>query len=384
MARTNLHADYDFIGFTYNGYHSIDDLGIYRVSSGNKFTLDMPTIQDQITDIAGGHGQSLIHSVHTDRKIAVNFVFDSLTEEGIRNLQKVLVINREAELVFDEYPYRAYDVILSRPPVLKCIPFDDINGQRIYKGEGIVEFIAYNPYAHTPKKSNIVIGQYPHRQDFSLDIDLEEGDYYVKDVEGGAPSRIKIYFLDKDPIVIGFTDNKSVKFQIESKQNISKIEVFWDVEANILEQSFTQALNLELYRKKEDGVYESVAELIGPNYLGTQPHTYSQTGTKHQWIASSGLNATGKVNNGDMPAPFVAEIAAHCSKGKELTIGTCSIQILEACSDVVWDSSTGMVTGKVSGVRRPIFIKGNARGVLPLGPVTIPQEVKLKYSYWYY
>lgn len=31
--------DYDFIGFIYDGYHSIRDLNIYRTSEGDRYNL---------------------------------------------------------------------------------------------------------------------------------------------------------------------------------------------------------------------------------------------------------------------------------------------------------------------------------------------------------
>ena len=55
------------------------------------------------------------------------------------------------ELSFDERPYIVYDAKVTGTPTLKFICFDE-NGQRIYKGEGTVQFTAYYPYGHTPTK----------------------------------------------------------------------------------------------------------------------------------------------------------------------------------------------------------------------------------------
>jgi hypothetical protein len=49
--------DYDFIGFTYNGKHSIGDFGIYRTSDGSRYNDDLvPALNDKTADIPGGDG----------------------------------------------------------------------------------------------------------------------------------------------------------------------------------------------------------------------------------------------------------------------------------------------------------------------------------------
>ena len=62
-------------------------------------------------------------------------------------------------LVFDEAPYKTYMVKTSSIPTLKFICFDNItknNGEivvnRVYKGEGSLQFIAYFPFARCTKK----------------------------------------------------------------------------------------------------------------------------------------------------------------------------------------------------------------------------------------
>jgi hypothetical protein len=46
-----------FIGFTYNGQHSIDDFGIYRTSDGSRYNYNLiPQLNDKTADVPGGHG----------------------------------------------------------------------------------------------------------------------------------------------------------------------------------------------------------------------------------------------------------------------------------------------------------------------------------------
>jgi hypothetical protein len=51
-------ADYDYLGFSYNGIFSInEDFAIYRVSDSNRYDINVtPTMQDKTTEIPGGDG----------------------------------------------------------------------------------------------------------------------------------------------------------------------------------------------------------------------------------------------------------------------------------------------------------------------------------------
>jgi hypothetical protein len=57
------------------------------------------------------------------------------------------------DLIFDESPYKVYTAKITGTPVLKYVPFDGPDGQRVYKGEGTVQFTCHWPYAHTPNKN---------------------------------------------------------------------------------------------------------------------------------------------------------------------------------------------------------------------------------------
>ena len=47
----------DFIGFTYNGKHSVRDLKIYRTSNSNRYTENLTaTMTDKTADVPGGEG----------------------------------------------------------------------------------------------------------------------------------------------------------------------------------------------------------------------------------------------------------------------------------------------------------------------------------------
>jgi hypothetical protein len=49
--------DTAFIGFTYNGKHSITDFGIYRVNNGSRYSHNiLPQLQEKTAEVPGMDG----------------------------------------------------------------------------------------------------------------------------------------------------------------------------------------------------------------------------------------------------------------------------------------------------------------------------------------
>lgn len=149
----------DFIGFTFNGVHS-SDMGIIRTSDGSRFNENLlPASTDKTVQIPGGDGTYYFGSNYTQRQIPISIATDELTETQFRQLKQWLGDKQMHPLVFDEAPYKTYMVKTSSIPTLKFICFDNItknNGEmtvnRVYKGEGSLQFIAYFPFARCTKK----------------------------------------------------------------------------------------------------------------------------------------------------------------------------------------------------------------------------------------
>ena len=149
----------DFIGFTFNGVHS-SDMGIIRTRDGSRFNENLlPASTDKTVQIPGGDGTYYFGSNYTQRQIPISIATDELTETQFRQLKQWLGDKQIHPLVFDEAPYKTYMVKTSSIPTLKFICFDNItknNGEivvnRVYKGEGSLQFIAYFPFARCTKK----------------------------------------------------------------------------------------------------------------------------------------------------------------------------------------------------------------------------------------
>lgn len=142
----------DYIGFTFNGVHS-SDLGIMRVSDGSRYNDSLlPTIQDKTVQTPGRDGTYFFGSYYTQRVFDISFVFDGLTEEQLARIQMLFGDKKIHDLIFDEMPYKAYQVKVTGSATIKYVPFGIGATNRIYKGEGSVQFTAYDPYARSVHK----------------------------------------------------------------------------------------------------------------------------------------------------------------------------------------------------------------------------------------
>lgn len=143
----------DFISFSYNGVHSTD-LGIVHVSSSDRYAdALLPTIQDKAVQVPGNDGTYFFGSYYTQRPITLNVAFDNVGEDQIRLARKVFGDKKSHPLVFDEEPYKVYYAKVSGTPQYNYIPFnnydeDKATKPRVYKGEGTITFICYEPFAH--------------------------------------------------------------------------------------------------------------------------------------------------------------------------------------------------------------------------------------------
>lgn len=156
----------DFTGFSFNGTH-IDNVRIVRVSDGSRYNdTILPTFTDKTVAVPGGNGTYFFGSYYTQKPFTLQVAFDELTEENLRTLRQTFNGQVVGDLVFDEEPYKRYIVKVQSAPQFKYLCFDtetnsvinDIyefnetyNG-RVYKGEGTIQFVAYEPFARSVSK----------------------------------------------------------------------------------------------------------------------------------------------------------------------------------------------------------------------------------------
>lgn len=141
----------DFIGFTFNGRHS-SELGIIRTSDGSRYNSELlPSFNDNTVAIPGGDGTYYFGSYYNQKPISIQFATDELSEVQFRQLRQWLGDKGIHDLIFDEAPYKKYSAKIAAVPNFNYICFDKgINdSERIYKGEGTIQFVCYYPYARS-------------------------------------------------------------------------------------------------------------------------------------------------------------------------------------------------------------------------------------------
>lgn len=166
----------DFLGFTFDGVHSTE-LGIFRVSDGDRYSENLlPVIQDKTVQIPGADGTYYYGSFYTQRQFNISIAYEDLTEAQLRRLKTIFSDKKIHSLIFDELPYKVYKVKVNGTPNLKYVCFErpaqsDLRDReidmgikdkntlygvgarttsgRVYKGEGQLSFISYNPFARS-------------------------------------------------------------------------------------------------------------------------------------------------------------------------------------------------------------------------------------------
>lgn len=143
----------DFIGFTFGGVHS-SELGLLRVSDGSRYNEDLlPPLQDKKAQISGRDGEVYFGSQYMTKPLKVPVAFDNMNEESFSKLRRILSIKTPQIFWFDETPYKQRLVKSAAVQNFKWVCFDESSGgrytnrKRIYKGEGILEFSCFTPYA---------------------------------------------------------------------------------------------------------------------------------------------------------------------------------------------------------------------------------------------
>ena len=145
-----VNKDMDFIGFTFNGLHSWYNLGVLRVTKGDRIVeMLAPQMKDVTAEATGNDGQFYFGTWHQTKTFQIDVAFDNLSEERFRKWKRFCNGKELGDLIFDEMPYKVYTAKITGTPQLDFLCFDE-DGKRVYKGEGSIQFTCYWPYAHTP------------------------------------------------------------------------------------------------------------------------------------------------------------------------------------------------------------------------------------------
>lgn len=379
-------GDMDFIGFTYNGKHSWRDLGIYRTSDGARYNENLAAaLTDKTSDVPGGDGQYYFYTRLKNKTFSVSYAFDSLTESGLRQLKQIFDGNGIHDLIFDETPYKTWSAKITGTPTIKYICFENDDGNRVYKGEGTINFTCYWPYARSSNLAEFKVREVATYAPGRTWIDCHLF------AEGGSTLNCDCDF----PVSIAYAkrngaewEDQEIKVLDDRNINYTFSEPIWIKQIYIDKNTNSASITLTLDNEEYKYTSNRVIEYLGESLDGRNINHYalSKFPNKPEWAAASGmLNAPGNGENyGDVPTPF---IYSQSNVGLDkISIGElASITVLEKCTNLSWDSKTGLVTGEIDGIRRPINYSGNSLATIPVGNNILTNlDGTLTYNYWYY
>lgn len=174
----------DFIGFQF-GEETSASLRVVRVSDGSRYNNEiLPNFNDKTIQVPGSDQVYYFGSDYSEKPFSMNIAFDNLTEKQFKKLSKVFGNKTPKRLVFDETPYKYYLVKVSDTPQLNYICFDEDN-QRIYKGEGTINFVGYFPFARSVHK---FLNEYVYDED---EFDPEKDGYFAHKTEWSSSIGLK-------------------------------------------------------------------------------------------------------------------------------------------------------------------------------------------------
>lgn len=389
-------SDYDFIAFSFDGKHSFEDFGIYRVSNGDRYNEELlPTAKDLTAEVSSGDGSYYFNTFHKQKVFNIEFAFEEMTDKTLREMRQWLNGKKVADLWFAENPYKVYSAKVTGQPTIKVVPFDDESHGRVYKGEGSVQFTCYWPYAHTPDYVRIETFNIKTGQTWAIgDGNLTARYFYIEGVEN-ANKIIQFRYNGDDGLGwrwSSLADKVAENSQIIDLGTVGRV-------ANI---KSTENISIKIY--KVAGIDGSgTRTLIYNEYIGKRIGSYNSFQNHELWSEASGLTSstgtcTGE-NPGDLPAPFIfkhndgtTDITIDENTSKTFKVGDLEITVggpeSKSLTGVTWDSKTGMVSAKVAGDSdyTPIPYTGTSTGAIPVGGTTTLEldGGTLTYHYWYY
>lgn len=145
----------DLLGFNFNGIHS-SDLGIVRTIQSNRINDNAPTHNDVVVDVPGAIGSYYYGTIITKKDIQVPYAFNNVSETQLLRIKTLFSDKLPHKLVFDEEPDVYYMARVSNSAQLKHICFLE-NGERVYKGEGIITFTCDYPYKIKQKEYQLTL-----------------------------------------------------------------------------------------------------------------------------------------------------------------------------------------------------------------------------------
>lgn len=369
----------DFTGFTYNGIHS-SMVGLTHVSSSNRYSDNLlPTFKDRVVDNSSGNSKYFFGTDYAKRDIGVSVAFDGVEEHQQQIIRMKWADGEIHDLIFDEEPYKVYSAKITNNSTLKHLCFDGDADERVYKGEGTLNFTCFFPYARS---------RYEYQEDYIATLvpewgkDITELAYAAGLTSDAKLKRAIVYYDAIDD------EQTSLNAAVVSEELPE-----WPVADQVAQETsatFDETDNAGFEYGIEDSHYNNLMD----------------------WIMSSGIpssteygrfdsaSGTYKIYNaGDVEIPFQIWFAAASTKEFSISIdgignlNAADLKPMEGEYYFVFDAAAHTIEGydsegKQTGRLYNYCITDGDFFMLPLGESTIkidgatPHDIK--FHYWYY
>lgn len=369
----------DFTGFTYNGVHS-SMVGLTHVSSSNRYSDNLlPTFKDRVVDNASGNGKYFFGTDYTQRELSVSVAFDGVEEHQQQVMRMKWADGEIHDLIFDEEPYKIYSAKLTNNSTLKHLCFDGETSERLYKGEGTLNFICLFPYARS---------RYEYQEDYVASLVPEWG----KDITelARAAGLTEDARLIRATIYYDAIDDESTSLNATMTSDTLPDWPVVDLVAQEASIALDETDNAGFEYGIEDSYYNNLVD----------------------WAVSSGIpsgidygrfdstSGTYKIYNaGDVEVPFQIWFIAASTSAFSISIdgignlSAAGLKPMEGDYYFVFDAGAHTIegydsAGKQTGHLYNYCITDGDFFMLPLGESTIkineatPHDIK--FHYWYY
>lgn len=350
-----LGYDYDFIGFTYNGKHSIKDLHIYRTSNGDRYEENLvPNLKEKTASVEGMTGLYYFGTQVEQKQINIPFAFDNLSETQLNDLKRVFNGDGIHPLILDEEPYKVYMAKVTGSNTVKHLCFEN-EGQREYRGEGTLQFTCYYPYARSrhddemPTKGKEVLT-------FTVEYD-KNGNI----CQNTMPENLLVGIVSSsDEVTVNDIPENWVEVDSEKISDTDPNTDYWKINTITIKPSETGepsskktvetfTIDGHSYSYTNKGCFETVNDSCGKIL---NHYSIVDFPNKYQWFQASRLplHALDNINHGDLPTTFSVDITNNNydpDEPKSISFGVKAnntVTVPDGFSKIKWDSKTGLIS----------------------------------------
>lgn len=350
-----LGYDYDFIGFTYNGKHSIKDLHIYRTSNGDRYEENLvPNLKEKTASVEGMTGLYYFGTQVEQKQINIPFAFDNLSETQLNDLKRVFNGDGIHPLILDEEPYKVYMAKVTGSNTVKHLCFEN-EGQREYRGEGTLQFTCYYPYARSRHGNEM-----PQPRSTKTFVIEYDGDGVLKQNTIPENLLVGVISLSNTVTVEGIPDNWEIEVDSEKISNafgidyhkINTITIKPNGTGDPDSQISINTIQVEgqQYRYTDKKCFETAADSLSGKILNH--YSIVDFPNKYQWFQASRLplHALDNINHGDLPTTFSVDITNNNydpDQPKSISFGVKAnntVTMPDGFSKIKWDSKTGLIS----------------------------------------